>query len=157
MSHFQTPPSIMDHFMPMSFSDQRGSPHYIITTGSTYLEWLCQWQDTPYQSLQLLILLEVASRYRSLSTVLWGPTNSLIRLWAAIFLLTGCCLSFPFQNSTGNEKPVTHWIPWLDVHSLAEDWTFDRNNVPAELLNSKSLQLVFSCNSEMLCRVQNLY
>lgn len=35
---------------------------------------------------------------------------------------------------------MTHWIPWLTIHSLAEDWRFDRYGIPMELY--KLIQLV---------------
>lgn len=35
---------------------------------------------------------------------------------------------------------MTHWIPWLTIHSLEEDWRFDRYGIPMELY--KLIQLV---------------
>lgn len=37
------------------------------------------------------------------------------------------------QAESGSEDlPVTHWIPWLHIHSLSEDWRFDMKNIPPE-------------------------
>lgn len=50
-------------------------------------------------------------------------------------------LSVLQDNSTTTEdRPMTHWIPWLTIHSLAEDWRFDRYGIPMELY--KLIQLV---------------
>ena len=41
------------------------------------------------------------------------------------------------QNSTmAGDRPRTHWVPTLNVHSLAEDWRFDRYSIPMELYKS---------------------
>ena len=45
------------------------------------------------------------------------------------------------QNSTSDERPVTHWIPWLTVHSLAEDWQFDRQGIPHDMWNTLRLEM----------------
>ena len=49
-------------------------------------------------------------------------------------------LYVPQDNSTTEDRPRTHWIPWLTVHSLEEDWSFDRYGIPMELY--KMIQLV---------------
>jgi hypothetical protein len=43
------------------------------------------------------------------------------------------------ENSSrgGNQssvRPVTHWVPWLDMHSVDYDYLFHRSQVPAEIL-----------------------
>ena len=47
-------------------------------------------------------------------------------------------LTSPGQNSTvegdDGDRPVTHWIPWLNIHSLAEDFRFDRMLLTQELM-----------------------
>ena len=40
--------------------------------------------------------------------------------------------SILFQNST-SDTPVTHWVPWLSVHSVEEEWNFDRFKIPGEI------------------------
>ena len=42
-----------------------------------------------------------------------------------------------FQNSTmADDRPRTHWVPTLNIHSLVEDWRFDRYSIPMELYKS---------------------
>ena len=45
-------------------------------------------------------------------------------------------LLFLTQNSSsvGEDRPVTHLIPWLNIHSLAEDFRFDRMHITQELM-----------------------
>lgn len=35
--------------------------------------------------------------------------------------------------ASSDGRPVSHWIPKLATHSLAEDWRFDRTNIPADI------------------------
>ena len=49
---------------------------------------------------------------------------------------------------------MTHWIPWLHVHSLSEDWDFDYNQVPQEffgLLRSVLNEIRARNNSLLPC------
>ena len=46
------------------------------------------------------------------------------------------------DDDTEGVAPVTHWIPALKIHCVAEDWMFDKLIMPIDLFWSNTLMLV---------------